>query len=585
MKVCTKCKMRYPNDASSCFIDGAPLRDLPDPRIGTLVAGRYVIDGLLGEGGMATVYAARHKMTDRPVAVKIMNPLLASDDVVRERFRREAKSAQKLAHPNIIEIFDQGDTEDGTAYIAMERLHGECLSDVIARGPLAIPRAISVMVQLARGIARAHDLGVIHRDLKPENIFIVPRDDGTDVVKILDFGIARSRTDARLTNQGELFGTPQYMAPERIAGKDPGPSSDLYSLGIVYYEILTGELPFQAPDIATFFVKHMSESAPSLRSKNPKVTEELEQLVLAMLEKDTKDRPVDAHRVVRDLMVLAQDLVDEVPRTQPELPVYDGPTTLSPEELEPWTNRLQVFERMLNTAYGERGRAPRELVSAFDGVSEIVNRILSMRQHGLEEQRKLEHIEQRGREGRQLRGHAVDQLGVDLSQAKDEQRAREAALTRISERIEKVIGELAEAQREIMRWEGRCAHAEPASALAEAYRTAALVVDRWSKLRTQERQAQEQVEDSLRSITDLDFQVRELRQALTGHEQRVDTERAACIEALGRIGRETAALEQELLERTSRFTRPLRAMPQLATLFRELETTAQPSAPPQAASA
>src|SRR3954470_21679908 len=256
MKTCEQCHLRYPNESTFCFVDGKPLVVLQDPRVGTLLAGRYVVEEVIGEGGMATVYRARHKLVDRPVAVKIMNPMLASDPIVRERFRREARSAQKLAHPNIIEIFDQGDTEDGTCYIVMELLRGESLAAVVSRGRLEVDRAIHVMIQIARGIARAHDLEVIHRDLKPENIFLCRRDDGSDLVKLLDFGIAKSRQDSRLTGQGELFGTPQYMAPERIMGNDTGGSSDIYALGIVFYEMLTSKLPFSANDVATFFIKH-----------------------------------------------------------------------------------------------------------------------------------------------------------------------------------------------------------------------------------------------------------------------------------------------------------------------------------------
>src|SRR4051812_4874351 len=163
--------MRYPNEATFCFVEGAELVELPDPRVGTLLAGRYVIEDVIGEGGMATVYRARHKLVDRPCAIKILNPALATDHVVRERFRREAKSAQKLSHPNIIEIYDQGETDDHTAYMVMEHLRGSALADLVSSGPMEIGRAVGIMIQIARGIARAHDFEVIHRDLKPENIF------------------------------------------------------------------------------------------------------------------------------------------------------------------------------------------------------------------------------------------------------------------------------------------------------------------------------------------------------------------------------------------------------------------------------
>src|SRR3954470_9936767 len=158
MKTCEQCHLRYPNESTFCFVDGKALVHLQDPRVGMTLAGRYVIEEVLGEGGMATVYRAQHKLVDRPCAVKMMNPGLSRDPVVRERFRREAKAAQRLAHPNIIEIFDQGETEDGTAYIVMEFLPGQSLAQVIGGGLLEIGRALHIMVQIARGIARAHDL-------------------------------------------------------------------------------------------------------------------------------------------------------------------------------------------------------------------------------------------------------------------------------------------------------------------------------------------------------------------------------------------------------------------------------------------
>ena len=146
--------MRYPNEALYCFLDGGDLVPLADARVGSTLVGRYQIEEVIGEGGMATVYRAKHKLVERPCAIKIMNPMLATDDVVRERFRREAKNASKLAHPNIIEIFDQGDTDDGTAYIAMELLTGHTLAELIAKGPMKLERALPIMVQIARGIAR-----------------------------------------------------------------------------------------------------------------------------------------------------------------------------------------------------------------------------------------------------------------------------------------------------------------------------------------------------------------------------------------------------------------------------------------------
>lgn len=575
MKTCTQCKMRYPNEATFCFVEGAELTELPDPRIGTLLAGRYVVEEVIGEGGMATVYRSRHKLVDRPVAIKIMNPLLASDPIVRERFRREARSAQKLAHPNIIEIFDQGDTEDGTCFIVMELLRGESLAAVIGRGRLDVDRAIHIMIQIARGIARAHDLEVIHRDLKPENIFLCRRDDGTDLVKLLDFGIAKSRHDSRLTGQGELFGTPQYMAPERILGNDTGGSSDLYALGVVFFEMLTGELPFNAPDVATFFVKHMNEPARSLQALNARVPPALDELVQKLLAKDPKDRQVDAHRVHQDLLDIMREREAPAPPTAEEEPAsIAAPITLAQGAADQWARRIFVLEQMLARAYGAKQRAPGELTGLLEEVNQLVREVVSLRGESMDAQRALEQIDLRGREKRAQLGFAVDQLGVDGSKSKEDLRAARDAQKRAEDECRAARERFELAHKEVVIWEGRSGMLEPWSDLAQAYRKVADAVDEWNAYRGEERRAQEGAEVAERNANDLDFQIRELRAALAKHEQDLDDEREKCRARIEANGNKADALETQLLEVTTRFCQPLRARPELAPLFKELETEA-----------
>ena len=465
MKTCPQCKMRYPNEATYCFVEGSDLVMVPDPRIGTLLVGRYVLEEVIGEGGMASVYRARNKLTEKQVAVKIMNPMLASDPIVRERFRREARSAQKLAHPNIIEIYDQGDTEDGTAYIVMELLQGESLAPVISRRPLEIDRAIHIMIQIARGVARAHDLEIIHRDIKPENIFLCRREDGSDLVKVLDFGIARSRQDSRLTGQGELFGTPQYMAPERIVGKDSGGSGDIYALGVVFFEMLTGELPFNAPDIATFFVKHMEEPPLPVRSLNARVPEKLEELIQRMLAKAPGDWPVDAHRVHQDLLEIIRDREAVAPPcAADEEPVHSAaPVTLAAGPADQWARRLAVLEQMLATAFGAKARAPGDLTSMLEQANDRVRKVVSLRLQTFEAQDALEQLDGKGREKRAQLGFAVDQLGVDASKAKEDLRAARDTLRRSEDETRGSRERYEAALKEAMFWEGRCGFLEPSA--------------------------------------------------------------------------------------------------------------------------
>lgn len=576
MKTCTTCTMRYPDDATICFVDGGALVDVPDPRIGTLIAGRYVLEEVIGEGGMATVYRARHKLLDRPVAVKIMNPILATDAVVRERFRREARNAQKLAHPNIIEIYDQGDTEE-SCYLAMELLDGETLASVVRGQPLSVDRAVRAMIQIARGIARAHDFEVTHRDIKPENIFLCQRDDGTELVKILDFGIALSKSDSRLTNDGELFGTPQYMAPERITGSsesNTGAPTDLYALGVVFYEMLTGRLPFDATDIATFFVKHLNEPPPSVRATNPLVPDVLEDLVLRMLAKSPHDRP-DAHRVHQDLLdVLQMRRLTAPPKADRETQNAPMSITLDASASDPWTRRVVVLDRMLSQAYGKKQLAPAELTRVLDELQELTRRANALRAESIDAQRTLEAIDARGRERRTQLGFAVDQLGVDASRAREELRSAQGAQKQAEAEVATARQKWLETQREIFVWEGRSGFAEPWPELAEAYRAAADAVDAWRVAREGERLAEAKADATRQMADDLDFQIFELRSALAKHEQIFDDERDKARRRIEELGRETTSLEPRLVELTSRFCEPLRARPDLAPLFKELETQA-----------
>jgi serine/threonine-protein kinase len=575
MKACPQCNLRYPEDAVYCFLDGAELTSTRDPLIGATIAGRYLIEDIIGEGGMAIVYRARHKLVDRPCAVKVMNPALVTDSTVRERFRREAKSAQVIAHPNVIEIFDQGETEDGTPYIVMELLDGKTLGEVIAPGPLPPSRTVPIMIQIARGIARAHDLGVVHRDLKPENIFLCPRLDGGDLVKLLDFGIARSRADTRLTNAGELFGTPQYLAPERISGGETGPSVDLYALGVIFFEMTTGKLPFEGSDPTTFLIKHMKERPPTPRSLDPRIPEKLDALVIALLEKDPKARPADAHKIEQDLVALARTLPDTTIPPEPEeepsssrLPVRTLPALV----VETWMKRLEVFGRMLSRSDG--ASRPGELEGILADIAKLVREISEARTAAAMEQRKLEEIDQGGRDGRQRFGFAVDALGLDASKAREELRAARVGLEALASASRHAAEAFAETQREVVTWEGRSGLHEPYAQLAQAYRRSADAVDAWIAARKAERTAQEKIERRERTVSDLDYQIAQLRAALANHEQGFDRDHDAGQKRVAELNARAERIEAQLIKLATRFCEPLRARPELGALFQQLESEA-----------
>jgi len=571
MKACPQCHIRYPADAVYCFLDGAVLEAIRDPLIGTTIAGRYVIEDVIGEGGMATVYRARHQLVDRPCAVKIMNPALAMDAKVRERFRREAKSAQSLAHPNVIEIFDQGETENGTPYIVMELLSGRTLAELTDKGPMTMQVALPIMIQMSRAIARAHDLGVVHRDLKPENIFITRRVDGTDLVKVLDFGIARSRGDTRLTNAGELFGTPQYLAPERITGGDAGASVDLYACGVIFFEMATGKLPFDAKDPTSFLLKHMKEKPPPPRAVDPRVPEKLDALVVQLLEKDPKLRPPDAHAIELELVGLSRALGIPVPLEPEDDPQSSRPParTLPAAGVDQWVKRVALFDQMLARSNG----AP-QLDRTLGEVHTLVRQLREQRESSAREQHKLEDIDARGRDGRTRFGFAVDALGLDASKARADARTARAQVQSLTADSQRAVAAFQVTQREAINWEGRTALQEPHAQLSRAYRACAEAVDQWLAVRTLERAAIAAAEDRERMVSDLDYQIAELRAALTNHEQGIDRDREAAQRRLVELNAGAERSEAQLLQLATRFCDPLRSRPELGALFQQLESDA-----------
>jgi len=264
---------------------------------GTLVDGRYRVISRLGSGGMADVFLAEDLQLGRKVALKLLHRRFAEDPGFVERFRREAQAAAGLQHPNVVSVYDRGE-HDGTYYIVMEYLPGRTLKQVIRdEAPLDPIRAIEITIQILKAARFAHRRGVIHRDLKPHNVMV---EDDSDHVKVTDFGIARAGA-SDMTETGSIMGTAQYLSPEQAQGHSVSAPSDLYSVGVVLYELLTGRVPFDAESAVTIALKHVSEAPARPSTLNPAVPPELEQVVLWTLNKDPADRPADADHLIAAL--------------------------------------------------------------------------------------------------------------------------------------------------------------------------------------------------------------------------------------------------------------------------------------------
>ncbi len=276
MKICPVCSTEYAADVKFCPNDGQTLRSAAPASdlVGQVVADRYHVVKKLGEGGMGQVYLAEHVKMGRRSAIKVMNPAMVHDPDAVARFNREASNASRITHPNVCAIYDFGETPDGLIYLAMEFIEGEPLTDLLEReGALPVARATAIFLQTADALQAAHDLGIVHRDLKPDNIMLTRRKSGGDIVKVVDFGIAKAvggdQAGQKVTKTGLVVGTPEFMSPEQLSGDALDGRSDLYSLALVFYRMLIGKLPFEATSVQETMIKRLTDEPIKLAEARP----------------------------------------------------------------------------------------------------------------------------------------------------------------------------------------------------------------------------------------------------------------------------------------------------------------------------
>lgn len=336
--LCPRCHAANSRDADTCIKCNTKLENKPiddtDPLIGSFVGERFLVKKKLGEGGMGVVYKAEQTAIDRMVALKVLHPHLNDEDLYT-RFRNEAAACSRLSHPNTITVYDFGKTETDSLYIAMEYIEGISLDDeILAQGALPWQRVVHIATQICGSLQEAHDVGIVHRDLKPENVMLCSRGSENDVVKVLDFGIAKIVEDdgadqrKALTKTGMVFGTPQYMSPEQVKGEKVDARSDIYSTGIIIYQMLCGKLPFVADTPMGMLTKHLLDDPAPLVERTPgvKVPVDLEQVVLRALAKEADDRYGSMKELADDM----KTILASSPRTYssaPDAPPAKGAVT------------------------------------------------------------------------------------------------------------------------------------------------------------------------------------------------------------------------------------------------------------------
>ncbi len=570
MKTCPQCKARFTGTPARCPLDGSPLVDLPDPLLGRTLGGRYRIESKLGAGGMATVYRASHDLLGRKVAVKFLAPELAADPTQKERFLREARATNRIKHEHIVDISDYGE-EDGYVYLVMELLEGEPLANVVARGPMNPRVAIDYLSQTARALGRAHELEVIHRDLKPENIFVIQKD-GKPHVKLLDFGLAHVRNEVRLTALGSIFGTPEYMSPEQARGQPVGPTSDLYSLGVVFFEMLTSRIPFEG-STAELIVKHLKAAPPTVASIIPTLPQEIDTVVAKLLSKDPNKRHRDAYHLIEDLTALLTLLPGEPVRlmsgnfgridllsatSATSRAASDEHPTTVPISVRSWIERRSVYRRAMTVAYPSGG-PPAWATMALERLESLVDRAMTIESDMEKVARSLAEREQIASDLRGRIGRALDELARD-----------ESAVLRQSEelerRLERAKLRTTQASSEFMRAWRDAVDAVPDGTLQNV--GAANAVEAAARRATAWRQAMQEIEEtgSLVEIKrvardDLRFQVAQLKGRLGAVNAEVEHELNAMRDRASELGAQMATTQEQLAESGSALSQHLMEMP------------------------
>jgi len=291
----------------------APDAPPPDPLIGRVLDGRYQVEKVLGEGGMGVVYRAKHTTLGKALAVKVLRAEVSKDSEIVQRFRQEARSATEIGNEHIIDISDFGALPDGSTYFVMEFLDGIAITKALElERPISAARTVKIAKQICTALGAAHNANIVHRDLKPDNIYLVKRSSETDFVKVLDFGIAKvGGATSKLTRAGAVFGTPHYMSPEQCAGTDVDQRTDIYALGIILYEMVTGRVPFDADNLMGILTKHLYEKPIAPREVQPTsdIPPALESVIMKAIEKNREQRYQTMQEMRADLERIEQGLV------------------------------------------------------------------------------------------------------------------------------------------------------------------------------------------------------------------------------------------------------------------------------------
>ena len=494
---------------------GRPLQGPRDPFIGKVLAGRYqVLEKLSRSAEGINVYKALHLYVKKFVVAKVMPPHAAQDEIVKERFLREGQAANMIQHPNVVEVYDMGETEDGVLYIIMEHLDGEPLSTMLERGALSPEMAVSVAVQVLEALGPAHAMGVVHRDLNPSHVFLLTRTEDGHFVKVLDFGIAHLAYEPSITQVGQMLGTPFTMAPEQIANEEVSGATDLYALGCILYRMLTGHYPFEG------FAREVMEGHVKTRPRPPgsiaaEIPASLDGIVLKLLEKKPGDRYLDAYEAIRDLLDLGlgldedeeegEEARDSIPPREPTRRTFPPQGSEGERGAGPWVKFVEEVGSLARTnTERKKADAMMALTEQLDGIDRRMEEISI----------KLESVDKEVRHSRLSISRALEELARDQSE-------RNAGLLRSTARVADLHQGMQETSERAAKLLGGVVTPEfgpvnPSMTrnIAEALMEMSRMAEQWLQYRDQADRERSRKRDHIRQVRDYDFQLNELRARL-----------------------------------------------------------------------
>lgn len=526
MRVCPQCNSQFLGMVERCPIDGTALVEQVDALIGRVIGGRYRIQARVAEGGMASIYKARQEQLERTVAVKVLSRMLSEDPIHKERFLREARAANRIHHENVIDVTDFGETEDGLVYLVMEYLEGESLADVVTRGPVTLSRSVEILHPVCLGLQRAHDLGILHRDIKPENIFLVRRQDGGEGVKLLDFGLAQLLGDKRLTTAGQVFGTPEYLSPEQAMGAEVTPRSDLYALGVVFYEMMTGRLPFTG-STARLIYQHLHELPKPPSQVRPEVPPEVDELVLKLLRKEPAERFASAREFDEALAACERRLASKRHTGQVSTIRTAASEVLRfpPATADKYASRLaEARARWENAGPRRDARVGRDL-ERLEAAIEALRRAQGELERA---DRELQEFLEHGRGTLDRLRRAVVELTQDEARGRREIEGLRSALARAHAESQEAEGEFAQARAQLSRLQ----RDDPGGvATAIAFETAGKAARRWRDAVAERESIERDLAAKNVEIEEVRFQLGQFRGRIAAME--VDTAKAGDAAATG----------------------------------------------------